>query len=113
MGVGDDPAASPPEQDTLYPFYKRPSAPQEQSGRVRKILSQLGFGPRTFHPVESSYNGYALLAHDYKMYLSFKISYMFRRQGAILREHCYIGACSLYLRLHKNGALVPLHGLQS
>jgi len=75
-----------PEKETLYPFYKMLSAPQGQSGRVRKILPQLGFGPRTFHPVEISYNGYALLVHDYKVYLSFKTSYMFRHRGAILTK---------------------------
>jgi hypothetical protein len=66
-GLGHEPAASPPRKRPSVHFCKRLSGPQSQSGRMRKILPQLGFGPRTFHLVESSYNGYAILAHAYKV----------------------------------------------
>ena len=44
-----------PPGKTQYPFYRRLGGPQVRSGQVRKISPQLGFDPRTVHPVASRY----------------------------------------------------------
>jgi hypothetical protein len=52
-GVGGQrhaPAALPLGR-TRYPLYRRLGGPQGQSGRVRKILSTVGFDARTVQPV--------------------------------------------------------------
>jgi hypothetical protein len=57
MGVGGQrhaPAVLPPVQ-TRYPLYRRLGGTQGQFGPVRKIYLQLGFDPRTVHPIASRY----------------------------------------------------------
>ena len=39
--------AALPQRKTRYPLYRRLGGPQSRSGRVRKILLQPGFDPRT------------------------------------------------------------------
>jgi hypothetical protein len=56
-GVGSQrhtPAALPRGR-TQYPSYRRLGGPLRQSGRVRKILSTVGFDPRTVQPEASRY----------------------------------------------------------
>jgi hypothetical protein len=57
MGVGGQrhaPAALPLGK-TWYPLCRGLGGPQGRSGRVLKILTPLGFDPRTLQPVESRY----------------------------------------------------------
>jgi hypothetical protein len=66
MGVGGQRhalAALPPGM-TRYPLYRRLGRPQGWSGRVLKILTPLGFDPRTVQLVASRYTNYAIPAHD-------------------------------------------------
>jgi hypothetical protein len=49
-------------------MYRRLGGPQGRSGRVRKISPPPGFGPRTFQPVASRYNEYAIPAHQRPFY---------------------------------------------
>jgi hypothetical protein len=64
-GQHHTPAALPPRK-TRYPLYRRLGGPQGWSGRVRKILPQLGFDPRTVQLVASRYTHYAIPARrDY------------------------------------------------
>ena len=67
MGVGGErhaPAASPPAK-THYPLYRRVGGHQHRCGRVRKISSPPGFGPRTVQPVASRYTDCAVLVQRY------------------------------------------------
>jgi hypothetical protein len=53
-----------PGKETRYPLYRRLGGPQSRFERVRKILSQPGFNPRTVHPVASRYMVYGIPAHN-------------------------------------------------
>ena len=55
------PTALPPGK-TRYPFYRRLGAPQDRSGRLRKISPPPGFDPRTVQPVASRYTDWAMPA---------------------------------------------------
>jgi len=46
-----------------YPLYRGLGGPQGRSGRVRNILSPLGFVSRTVHPVASRYTDWAIPVH--------------------------------------------------
>ena len=48
---------------TWYPLYRKLGGPQDQSGRVWKILRPLGFSPQTIQLVASCYIYYAVTAH--------------------------------------------------
>jgi hypothetical protein len=65
----------------LYPQGKRPgnycTGPQGRSGRVRKILSPSGFGPRTVQPVASSYTDWAVTAYSHHHYLHYNHLWVF------------------------------------
>ena len=52
---------------TQYLLYV-PGGPQDRSGRVRKILPQPGFDPRTVRPVASRYTDWALLVDSETVY---------------------------------------------
>jgi len=43
------PGCFTPRKETHYPLYRRLGGPQDQSGRVRKILLPPGFDPRTIN----------------------------------------------------------------
>ena len=45
---------------TWYPLYRRLCGPQGRSGRVKKILTPLGFYPCTFQPTECRYTDYTI-----------------------------------------------------
>jgi len=67
MGVGGQrhaPADLPPGK-TRYPLYRRLGAPENRSGRVRKISPPPpeGFDPRTAQPVARRYTNYAVPTH--------------------------------------------------
>jgi len=58
-------------KETRYPSYKSLVGLQGRSWRVRKISTPLGFDPRIFQPIASSYTDWAVLPHlrFYKNYL--------------------------------------------
>jgi hypothetical protein len=64
-GVGGQHHASTtlPPGTTMYPLYRRIVETQGRSGRVRKILSLLGFDPRTTQPLASRYIDWAIQVH--------------------------------------------------
>jgi len=67
MGVGGQrhaPTALPPGE-TRYPLYSRLGGPQDQYGRVRKILPTPSreSNPLTVLPVANRYTDYAIAAH--------------------------------------------------
>ena len=54
------PTALPSGKEPQYALHRRLSAPQDLSGRVRKILRPLGFDSRIVQPVASRYNDWAI-----------------------------------------------------
>ena len=56
------PAALPPGM-TWYPLYRRLGGNQSPSGRVGKILTPPGFGPRTDQPAAGRYTDREIPAH--------------------------------------------------
>ena len=52
----------------IYPLYRRPGGPQDQSGRVRKIPSLPGLDPRTVQVVASRCTNYAIPTHTSNPY---------------------------------------------
>ena len=67
MGMGSQrhaPPALSPGKETRYPLYRRLGGPHGRFGRVWKISSRPGFGPRTVRPVASRYTDGAIPAHS-------------------------------------------------
>ena len=50
-------------KETRYSLYRRPSASQGRSGRVRKTSPSPGFDPRIIQPVASRYTDHAIPAY--------------------------------------------------
>jgi hypothetical protein len=63
MGVGCQlHARFNPVKETWYPLYRRLAGPQDRSEQVLKILSLLGFNPRTVQLIAGHYTNYAIVA---------------------------------------------------
>ena len=58
------PVRSLPPGKTRYPLYRRLGEPQGRSGQARKISPPPGFDPRTFQPLASRYNDWAIPARN-------------------------------------------------
>ena len=52
-----------PGKETRYPLYRRLGGLQGRSGRVREILTPLGFNLRTVQLLVSRYTSWAIAAH--------------------------------------------------